>query len=777
MNNYYNYHHRPQHHDPEPSTRQSPFRRVQQEEDDAFYSTFPEAKQSPTMDASAGQIVYDPATGQYIHGPTFVARIVRDEDYPPSFHEFTASPTAPRVPSPPPPPTPQHHAYQPVHHPLPQLTTSGIPFMHQPHAQLPSPLSPLSPPDLNYIYQTPSLDTTSQHIATGVPSQEAFLAPSLSRMSNHDQGYAGHSAAGPSVQVQLQSPVSEHHMYHASELPGPAMSAPASTLPETAASPTFDGHIEDHLVHPPFVVPSQGRPFNFDAEIARQERWGEEPVAMTNPYPRVTPQPAQPEPEPHPVVVHEPMPTPHVEHRTAGEHHQHHRLHHTSRQRTMDYLPSPDSTAMSPTESIPASPEYIPYNASIGSQSPEMQATPAAPVAAASVPGSGLPVPVPPLQPYEQPTQAPQPLRPMLPRSDTQRSSSSEALWSQVLPSTSSFGPNPQQPQQRPIAPAPAPAPAPSPFFQQPHASTSSAPLLPSPPAYSEHDHERAHGGAYRRPPRRYMYSPSQMHPYSHSHPLHKGAGVGPSQRLLGMPPLTMRGKRPQVMGYEYEHEYGHGHGPPPGVYGYPHHMHHHPHHPHQHPHSLQHFDQEMYDQEYEYERMDEEMYEGEGLTPPPSPSKQDKKPRLACLFCRGRKIACGPPMPGSKDRTCNQCQRRSLKCEYPTESRRGMRKKKSDKGKAAEGASDAAEGSAAKEEDADAGGDADEDDEDMDDAPDDDGEEEEDLPAAASAKKSDSSGGSAKAAGKSSRGSKDHPKAKPGASDADKARDASSQG
>ena len=30
-----------------------------------------------------------------------------------------------------------------------------------------------------------------------------------------------------------------------------------------------------------------------------------------------------------------------------------------------------------------------------------------------------------------------------------------------------------------------------------------------------------------------------------------------------------------------------------------------------------------------------------------------DKKPALACLFCRGRKIACGPPLPGSKDKTC----------------------------------------------------------------------------------------------------------------------------
>ncbi|KAK0194930.1 hypothetical protein F5146DRAFT_264985 [Armillaria mellea] len=55
------------------------------------------------------------------------------------------------------------------------------------------------------------------------------------------------------------------------------------------------------------------------------------------------------------------------------------------------------------------------------------------------------------------------------------------------------------------------------------------------------------------------------------------------------------------------------------------------------------------------------------------------KKPSLACLFCRGRKIACGPPLPGSTDKTCNQCQRRSLKCEFPRESRRGMRKKKAE--------------------------------------------------------------------------------------------------
>lgn len=66
-------------------------------------------------------------------------------------------------------------------------------------------------------------------------------------------------------------------------------------------------------------------------------------------------------------------------------------------------------------------------------------------------------------------------------------------------------------------------------------------------------------------------------------------------------------------------------------------------------------------------------------ISPSPHPKRSmDKKPALACLFCRGRKIACGPPVPGSKDRTCNQCARRHLKCEYPLESRRGMRKRRS---------------------------------------------------------------------------------------------------
>ncbi|KDQ27348.1 hypothetical protein PLEOSDRAFT_176457 [Pleurotus ostreatus PC15] len=40
-------------------------------------------------------------------------------------------------------------------------------------------------------------------------------------------------------------------------------------------------------------------------------------------------------------------------------------------------------------------------------------------------------------------------------------------------------------------------------------------------------------------------------------------------------------------------------------------------------------------------------------LSPLSDEKPLEKKPPLACLFCRGRKIACGPPLPGSKDRTC----------------------------------------------------------------------------------------------------------------------------
>jgi hypothetical protein len=83
------------------------------------------------------------------------------------------------------------------------------------------------------------------------------------------------------------------------------------------------------------------------------------------------------------------------------------------------------------------------------------------------------------------------------------------------------------------------------------------------------------------------------------------------------------------------------------------------------------------------------------GNTTPNNNANTAKKPRLACLFCRERKIACGPPPPSCADKTCrsvyisiiakthsltflSQCFRRKRKCEYPLESRRGMRKKKS---------------------------------------------------------------------------------------------------
>ncbi|KAI6112857.1 hypothetical protein F5141DRAFT_743038 [Pisolithus sp. B1] len=55
----------------------------------------------------------------------------------------------------------------------------------------------------------------------------------------------------------------------------------------------------------------------------------------------------------------------------------------------------------------------------------------------------------------------------------------------------------------------------------------------------------------------------------------------------------------------------------------------------------------------------------------------EQKKQALACLFCRERKIACGRPSAHSPDQTCNQCARRRIKCEYPTESRRGQHKRR----------------------------------------------------------------------------------------------------
>jgi hypothetical protein len=40
-------------------------------------------------------------------------------------------------------------------------------------------------------------------------------------------------------------------------------------------------------------------------------------------------------------------------------------------------------------------------------------------------------------------------------------------------------------------------------------------------------------------------------------------------------------------------------------------------------------------------------------VSPIPAKRSLNKKPPLACLFCRARKIACGPPPPGSNGKTC----------------------------------------------------------------------------------------------------------------------------
>ncbi|KAJ7749412.1 hypothetical protein B0H16DRAFT_1551405 [Mycena metata] len=51
----------------------------------------------------------------------------------------------------------------------------------------------------------------------------------------------------------------------------------------------------------------------------------------------------------------------------------------------------------------------------------------------------------------------------------------------------------------------------------------------------------------------------------------------------------------------------------------------------------------------------------------------RSKRQKLACLFCRSRKIACSGPPDDSSDTKCNQCTRRGRSCEYPKESRRGQ--------------------------------------------------------------------------------------------------------
>ncbi|TEB28714.1 hypothetical protein FA13DRAFT_778974 [Coprinellus micaceus] len=79
----------------------------------------------------------------------------------------------------------------------------------------------------------------------------------------------------------------------------------------------------------------------------------------------------------------------------------------------------------------------------------------------------------------------------------------------------------------------------------------------------------------------------------------------------------------------------------------------------------------------------------GPGPTSPGQPASQalkrlldPKKPKMACYFCRDRKIACGNPGEGALDRTCDQCRKRQLPCAYSTQSRRGIRSdKKKDTG------------------------------------------------------------------------------------------------
>ncbi|KAJ7746226.1 hypothetical protein B0H14DRAFT_3605953 [Mycena olivaceomarginata] len=66
--------------------------------------------------------------------------------------------------------------------------------------------------------------------------------------------------------------------------------------------------------------------------------------------------------------------------------------------------------------------------------------------------------------------------------------------------------------------------------------------------------------------------------------------------------------------------------------------------------------------------------------------AKKLKTQKLACFFCRGRKIACVPIKKGrggigegKKEirAACSQCQDRGIECQYPARSRRGMWKKK----------------------------------------------------------------------------------------------------
>ncbi|EPT04375.1 hypothetical protein FOMPIDRAFT_84527 [Fomitopsis schrenkii] len=51
---------------------------------------------------------------------------------------------------------------------------------------------------------------------------------------------------------------------------------------------------------------------------------------------------------------------------------------------------------------------------------------------------------------------------------------------------------------------------------------------------------------------------------------------------------------------------------------------------------------------------------------PEPVRRKGKRGTVIACVFCRGRKIACGGAPHGATDKTCMQCRRRRLVCQYP---------------------------------------------------------------------------------------------------------------
>lgn len=65
--------------------------------------------------------------------------------------------------------------------------------------------------------------------------------------------------------------------------------------------------------------------------------------------------------------------------------------------------------------------------------------------------------------------------------------------------------------------------------------------------------------------------------------------------------------------------------------------------------------------------------------TPPrdstPRPASEELKrlnePKMACLFCRERKIACGALKRGNENKNCDQCSKRGLQCVFPRPRRR----------------------------------------------------------------------------------------------------------